>query len=164
MTTETKRQRSIRLLNQRVPKAMDSLRLVGQLANRAVYEYTESELQQVFAAIDESVAEMKAKFQKQEPKPRFQLQVEDDGADMMALVGEIPADMKDAVITTRELPDLSKVARGEIVGIVPGNVTLDVVGTDGCKASVETLQPAVTKPLTVPPMVKPLTAMNMGKK
>jgi len=50
MTTETKEERFMRLAEKRIPKAMDAIRLVGQLSS-ANYEYTPEMAQEISDAL-----------------------------------------------------------------------------------------------------------------
>ena len=48
---EDKQEKFTRLANQRVNKAMDQLRLVGNLGNRAAYDYTEEDAKKIVKAL-----------------------------------------------------------------------------------------------------------------
>lgn len=59
---EAKRERFKRLAIKRTNAVLDKLRLVGQLSNKANYEYEEEDVRKIFRAIDEQLQTMKAKF------------------------------------------------------------------------------------------------------
>ena len=62
MTINRKKVRFQRLIEKRMTNVMGTLRLIGNLSNRSVYEYTESEKQQVFTALDAEIKDLKSKF------------------------------------------------------------------------------------------------------
>lgn len=47
----------------RVAAACKAIQLIGNLSNKGAYHYEEKHLQQIFAALDKEVVDMKAKFQ-----------------------------------------------------------------------------------------------------
>lgn len=59
---ETKRERFLRLAKKRVDKTIDSLRILGNLSNKSVYEYTDEDIEQMFEALDQVIVEVKAGF------------------------------------------------------------------------------------------------------
>ena len=61
-STETKNERFIRLAEGRVNATLDKLRLLGQLANRRNYEYTDDQAAAIFQAIQKELNATKAKF------------------------------------------------------------------------------------------------------
>ena len=61
-TTETKNERFARLAEGRVNATLDKLRLIGQLANRRNYEYTDEQVAVIFRAIQKELNSTKAKF------------------------------------------------------------------------------------------------------
>jgi hypothetical protein len=60
--TLTKRQRFEKLAIYRTNNILRGLRILGNCANRAAYEYTEEDIKKIFRAIEEKVAETKMKF------------------------------------------------------------------------------------------------------
>ena len=52
----------VELANKRVPKALKALDLVGNLANRSNYTYTEEQVNQIKKALKDKVAEVCKKF------------------------------------------------------------------------------------------------------
>jgi hypothetical protein len=60
--TETKREKFLRLATQRTQEVLDRLRILGNCANRQLYEYTESDVKKIFSAIEDQLKAVKAKF------------------------------------------------------------------------------------------------------
>lgn len=60
---ETKREKFVRLSELRTNKVMDALRVLGHCANGYVYEYSDDDIEKIFAAIENEVAICKKKFQ-----------------------------------------------------------------------------------------------------
>jgi hypothetical protein len=59
---ETSRDRFKRLATQRTNTVLKRLKVLGNCANRSVYEYSEEDINKIFAEIDRKVRETKAKF------------------------------------------------------------------------------------------------------
>lgn len=59
---ESRRQRFKRLATRRVNKALNQLRVLGNLANKSYYDYTEEDISRMFKAIDSQVKALKGKF------------------------------------------------------------------------------------------------------
>ena len=59
---ESRRQRFKRLATRRVNKALNQLRVLGNLANKSYYDYTEEDISRMFRAIDSQVKALKGKF------------------------------------------------------------------------------------------------------
>ena len=62
METETKRDRFVRLAEKRTNRIIDQLSLLGNLSNTNAYEYTQKDVNKMFKAIEEALAESKKKF------------------------------------------------------------------------------------------------------
>ena len=60
--TETKREKFLRLVTQRTKEVLGRLRILGNCANRQIYDYTESDIKKIFSAIEEQLKDVKAKF------------------------------------------------------------------------------------------------------
>ncbi len=67
MSGETKEEKFIRLASARVPKALEAIRLVGQLSS-ANYQYSEQAAEEVVEALREAVSEVGAKFHVPNPQ------------------------------------------------------------------------------------------------
>lgn len=57
-----RRERFVSLAEARTDKALNAIRLLGNLSNRSNYEYTDSDVAQIVRALDAEVRAMKAKF------------------------------------------------------------------------------------------------------
>lgn len=65
---ETKREKFIRLAEARTNKIIDMLQLLGNCSNLSTYDYTQQDVDKIFAAIEFEVRETKKKFNKTESK------------------------------------------------------------------------------------------------
>lgn len=59
---ETKRDRFERLAERRVTEAIKKLRLIGNLANRHNYDYTEDHVRQVLDALESEMRHLRSRF------------------------------------------------------------------------------------------------------
>ena len=59
---ETKREKFVRLAEARTNKIIDMVRLLGNCANKANYDYTEADVQKIFNAIEKELKNTKIKF------------------------------------------------------------------------------------------------------
>ncbi len=66
--TETKRERFVRLAEARTNKIIDMIQLLGNCSNSSAYDYTQQDVDKIFAAIESEVKEAKKKFNKIENK------------------------------------------------------------------------------------------------
>jgi len=57
-----KRDKFVELAEKRVNNAIKQLQLIGNLSNTGNYDFSESDYQKIFRAIDSEVREMKRKF------------------------------------------------------------------------------------------------------
>lgn len=57
-----KRAKFVELANKRVNKAIAQLRLVGNLSNKAAYEFTDDDARKIVKALQKEVESLKAKF------------------------------------------------------------------------------------------------------
>ena len=73
---ETKREKFVRLAESRTNKILNILQLLGNCANTNTYDYTQKDVEKIFAAIESEVKETKKKFNKIENKKenRFTLE------------------------------------------------------------------------------------------
>lgn len=65
-----KREKFVDLAEARVTKALDSIRVIGNLSNRALYEYSESDVSKIIGALNAEVTELKRKFTAGGPRQR----------------------------------------------------------------------------------------------
>ncbi len=59
---ETKEEKFKRIATKRVNKVLDNLRLLSNCSNRAIYSYTDKQVNQIFSAIEQDVKHIKPKF------------------------------------------------------------------------------------------------------
>jgi predicted nucleotidyltransferase len=57
-----KRSKFVQLANQRVTKAIDQIRLIGNLSNRSAYEFDEEDIKKIVKALQKAVDSTKARF------------------------------------------------------------------------------------------------------
>ena len=62
MNKEEKRERFKRLAAQRTNATLQKLKVLGNSSNRSAYDYTEDEINKIFAELERRVKETKAKF------------------------------------------------------------------------------------------------------
>lgn len=62
---ETKREKFVRLAEARTNSVMDRVRVLGNLSNPYVYEFTEEDVDKVFSALEESLRVEREKFEQQ---------------------------------------------------------------------------------------------------
>jgi hypothetical protein len=67
-----RRKRFLDLATQRVDRAENAIRLVGNLANKSNYEYTDSEVKQIITALQDALQAVKVKFKSSSKKKGFQ--------------------------------------------------------------------------------------------
>lgn len=65
---ETKRDKFVRLAEARTNKIIDMLQLLGNCSNSSAYDYTQSDVDKIFNAIESEVKEAKKKFNKIQSK------------------------------------------------------------------------------------------------
>ena len=58
----TKRSNFVRLAEARVTKALKSIKVVGNLSNKANYEYTDQEINEIINALKVEINELKSQF------------------------------------------------------------------------------------------------------
>lgn len=63
MEIDEKQQKFEELAEQRVTAACHRIDLIGNLANKNSYHYTEKQVSEIFSAIDATIASVKQKFQ-----------------------------------------------------------------------------------------------------
>lgn len=59
---ESKRDRFVRLAEARTNKIIDMIRLLGNCSNKSNYDYTDTDIQKIFSAIDKELKNTKLKF------------------------------------------------------------------------------------------------------
>jgi hypothetical protein len=61
---EGDRKKFVVLAEKRVTRAINDLRLVGNLSNRSNYKYTDEDVRKIYRALREALEEMKARFER----------------------------------------------------------------------------------------------------
>lgn len=59
---ETKRDRFVRIVENRTNKIIDMLRLLGNCANKSNYDYTEADVQKIFNTLEKELKAAKMKY------------------------------------------------------------------------------------------------------
>lgn len=59
---ETKREKFVRIVEARTNKIIGMVRLLGNCANKANYDYTDADVQKIFTALEKEVKLAKIKF------------------------------------------------------------------------------------------------------
>jgi len=59
---ETRKERFKRLAEKRTTTVLERLRILGNLSNKANYDYSDDEVRKIFTAIDLQIKSIKAKF------------------------------------------------------------------------------------------------------
>lgn len=62
MSTESKRERFIRIAEARTNKILVMLRLLGNCSSKANYEYTDKDIKQIFGALEKEIRNTKNRF------------------------------------------------------------------------------------------------------
>lgn len=75
MEIRDKRKRFVALAEVRTAKAMQSIRLISNLANKTNYEFTDLDVQRITKALEQEIKDMKARFQSSgtRSRPDFKL-------------------------------------------------------------------------------------------
>lgn len=65
---ETKREKFVRLAEARTNKTIAMIQLLGNCSNSSAYDYTQQDVDKIFAAIEAEIRETKKKFNRIESK------------------------------------------------------------------------------------------------
>ncbi len=68
-----KREAFKKLAEKRTNAVLDKIRILGNLANRRAYEYSDGDIRKIFAALEEELRKVKASFRATERR-RFRLE------------------------------------------------------------------------------------------
>lgn len=75
---ESDRAKFVQLAEKRVSKALNDIRLIGNLSNRSNYDFTDDDVTKIFRALQDELAACRKKFElarrKGANKPRFELE------------------------------------------------------------------------------------------
>lgn len=67
-TLETKREKFVRIAEARTNKIIDMIELLGNCSNSSAYDYTNSDIDKIFSAIESELKEARKKFNKIDSK------------------------------------------------------------------------------------------------
>jgi hypothetical protein len=75
MAREKDRRKFIELAEKRVRRALRDIRLIGNLSNRSNYNYTEEDAKKIIKALQDAIAQAKARFDRkgEEQESEFKL-------------------------------------------------------------------------------------------
>lgn len=63
MTRENDRAKFVKLASARVSKALKNIQLIGNLANKSNYDYTDEDITKIFRALNEEILACKKRFE-----------------------------------------------------------------------------------------------------
>lgn len=63
MPREEDRAKFVKLASTRVSRALKDIQLIGNLANRSNYDYTDEDITKIFKALNEEIAACKKRFE-----------------------------------------------------------------------------------------------------
>ena len=75
--SETKREKFIRLAEARTNRIIDTLQLLGNLSNTGAYEYSKKDIDQMFKAIEDAMADTRNKFNKADTREKKKFSFKD---------------------------------------------------------------------------------------
>lgn len=70
---ENKRDKFTRIAENRTNKILHMIDLLGNCANKRVYDYSEEDVKKIFSAIDKQLSTTKGKFKTNNQKAKFKL-------------------------------------------------------------------------------------------
>lgn len=70
-----KREKFVQLAEKRVTRALESIRLIGNLANKSNYSYKEEDIKQIFSALKFELDSLKTKFSSNNGSEKFQFKL-----------------------------------------------------------------------------------------
>ena len=75
MVNREKRNRFVRLAENRVSRAINSIRLIGNLSNKSNYSYTDADVRAIISAIQSEINNLKGQFNKKDSKSSDQFRL-----------------------------------------------------------------------------------------
>jgi len=75
MVNREKRNRFVRLAENRVSRAINSIRLIGNLSNKSNYSYTEADVRAIISALQAEINNLKGQFNKKDSKSSDQFRL-----------------------------------------------------------------------------------------
>ena len=73
MKNESKRDKFVRLAENRTNKAIEMIRLLGNLANKSSYDYTRTDVEKIFKALEREIDQAKRNFNMDGSGDKFKL-------------------------------------------------------------------------------------------
>jgi hypothetical protein len=70
-----RREKFVELAEKRVTRAIKDLRLIGNLANRSNYEYTDYEVTQIISALEKEIKRLKSTFTRGEIETSIEFKI-----------------------------------------------------------------------------------------
>ena len=70
-----RREKFIELAEKRVTRTIKDLRLIGNLANRNNYEYTERDVRQITSTLESEIKKLKALFSNDDVRPAIEFKI-----------------------------------------------------------------------------------------
>lgn len=70
---DEKRERFVRIAENRTNKILEQIRLLGNCSNKHNYSYTDEDIKKIFSVIENELKETKIKFTSHANKERFKL-------------------------------------------------------------------------------------------
>ncbi len=70
---ESKKEKFVRLAENRTNKALEMIRLIGNLSNKAVYDYSIDDVNKIFTALETEIALAKKQFNTSGAGDKFRL-------------------------------------------------------------------------------------------
>ncbi len=68
-----KRERFVRIAENRTNKILEQIRLLGNCSNKHNYEYDDEDVKKIFAVIEQELKQAKSKYSAQSNKEKFKL-------------------------------------------------------------------------------------------
>lgn len=75
MVEREKRIRFVRLAENRVSRALNSIRLIGNLSNKSNYSYTDADVRAIISALQSEINNLKGQFHRKDSKSSDQFRL-----------------------------------------------------------------------------------------
>lgn len=75
MVNREKRNRFVRLAENRVSRAINSIRLIGNLSNKSNYSYTDADVRAIISALQSEINNLKGQFNKKDSRSSDQFRL-----------------------------------------------------------------------------------------
>lgn len=62
MNTETKREKFIRIIENRMNRTLNEIKLIGNLSNKSNYEYDKNDIDKIIKTLKKSINDLEGKF------------------------------------------------------------------------------------------------------